>query len=77
MSLDKRFEGDLVAFGKGEMLTALTPIKGSAGYVAIEWVTETLQATKGASSFCPAPWWGRPCAGSPLSGSSVRCLPSH
>jgi hypothetical protein len=27
MSLDKRFEGDLVATGKGEMLTALTPIK--------------------------------------------------
>ena len=25
MSLDKRFEGDLVATGQGEMLTALTP----------------------------------------------------
>ena len=33
--MDKRFEGDLAAIGKGEMLTALTPVKGSAGYVAI------------------------------------------
>ena len=36
MSLDKRFEGDLVATGRGQMLTAMTPVQGSAGYVAIE-----------------------------------------
>ncbi len=47
MSLDKRFEGDLVATGKGEMLTALTPIKSSAGYVAIERVTGTLHGRSG------------------------------
>jgi hypothetical protein len=51
MSLDKRFEGDLVATGKGEMLTALTPIKGSAGYVAIERVTGTLQGRSGSFVF--------------------------
>ena len=51
MSLDKRFEGDLVATGKGEMLTALTPTKGSAGYVAIERVTGTLQGRSGSFVF--------------------------
>jgi hypothetical protein len=51
MSLDKQFEGDLVAAGKGEMLTALTPIKGSAGYVAIERVTGTLQGRSGSFIF--------------------------
>jgi len=51
MSLDKRFEGDLVATGRGEMLTALTPIKGSAGYVAIERVTGTLHGRSGSFVF--------------------------
>lgn len=51
MSLDKRFEGDLVAVGKGEMLTALTPVKGSAGYVAIERVTGALQGRSGSFTF--------------------------
>jgi len=51
MSLDKRFEGDLVATGKGEMLTALTPTKGSAGYVAIERVTGTLLGRGGSFVF--------------------------
>lgn len=51
MSLDKRFEGDLVATGQGEMLTALTPVKGSAGYVAIERVTGTLQGRSGSFVF--------------------------
>ncbi|WP_298827049.1 DUF3224 domain-containing protein [uncultured Piscinibacter sp.] len=51
MSLDKRFEGDLVATGKGEMLTALTPTTGSAGYVAIERVTGTLQGRRGSFVF--------------------------
>lgn len=51
MSLDKRFEGDLVATGKGEMLTALTPVKSSAGYVAIERVTGTLQGRTGSFVF--------------------------
>ena len=47
LALDKTFEGDLVAVGKGEMLTAMTQTKGSAGYVAIERVTGTLQGRKG------------------------------
>ena len=51
MSLDKRFEGDLTATGKGEMLTALTPIRGSAGYVAIERVTGTLHGRSGSFVF--------------------------
>jgi len=51
MSLDKRFEGDLVAVGKGEMLTALTLIKGSAGYVALERVTGALHGHAGSFVF--------------------------
>src|SRR5260370_32924887 len=35
MSIDKQFHGDLEATGKGQMLTAGTDVKGSAGYVAI------------------------------------------
>ncbi len=51
MSLDKVFEGDLAAVGKGEMLTALTMTKGSAGYVAIERVTGTLHGKTGSFVF--------------------------
>jgi Protein of unknown function (DUF3224)/3-demethylubiquinone-9 3-methyltransferase len=51
MSLSKRFEGDLVAVGQGEMLTALTPVKGSAGYVAIERITGTLHGRAGSFVF--------------------------
>jgi hypothetical protein len=47
MSLGKTFDGDLVATGQGEMLTALTPVQGSAGYVAIERVTGTLHGRAG------------------------------
>jgi hypothetical protein len=51
MALHKRFEGDLVAKSEGEMLTALTPVKGSAGYVAIERVTGTLDGHSGSFVF--------------------------
>lgn len=51
MALSKRFAGDLVAVGEGEMLTALTPVKGSAGYVAIERVTGTLDGKAGSFVF--------------------------
>jgi hypothetical protein len=51
MSLSKRFEGDLVGTGQGEMLTAMTPVKGSAGYVAIERVTGTLHGRAGSFVF--------------------------
>lgn len=47
MSLDKQFRGDLEATGKGQMLTAMTPVQGSAGYVAIEKVTGTLKGRTG------------------------------
>jgi hypothetical protein len=47
MNLDKQFTGDLTATSKGQMLTAMTDVKGSAGYVAIERVTGTLQGRDG------------------------------
>jgi len=47
MTLDKQFHGDLEGTSKGEMLTAMTAVKGSAGYVAIERVTGTLRGRKG------------------------------
>lgn len=47
MSLDKTFQGDLEATGRGEMLFARTATDGSAGYVAIEHVTGTLAGRSG------------------------------
>ena len=47
MSIDKQFHGVLEAKSKGEMLSAGTPTKGSAGYVAIERVTGTLGGKHG------------------------------
>jgi hypothetical protein len=48
MSIDKQFHGNLVGSSKGQMLTAGTSVKGSAGYVAIEQVTGTLHGRSGA-----------------------------
>jgi Protein of unknown function (DUF3224) len=47
MSIDKQFHGDLEGTSKGEMLTAGTHVKGSAGYVAIERVSGTLHGRSG------------------------------
>jgi len=47
LSIDKRYHGDLEAAGKGQMLTAMTDVKGSAGYVAIERVTGSLRGHSG------------------------------
>jgi len=47
MSIDKTFQGDLDATSKGEMLSARTPVKGSAGYVAIEQVSGILSGKNG------------------------------
>ena len=47
MSLDKTFHGTLDASSKGEMLSARTPVDGSAGYVAIELVTGELAGKRG------------------------------
>lgn len=46
-SLDKQFHGDLEAASKGEMLAAMTAVQGSAGYVAMERVTGTLNGQTG------------------------------
>jgi len=46
-SLDKQYHGDLEAMSKGEMLTAGSSVKGSAGYVAMERVSGTLNGRKG------------------------------
>jgi hypothetical protein len=47
LALDKTFHGDLEATSKGQMLTASTETKGSAGYVAIERVTGTVRTAAG------------------------------
>ena len=47
LSIDKQFHGDLEGTSRGEMLTAGSSVKGSAGYVAIEHVTGTLQGRSG------------------------------
>jgi hypothetical protein len=47
MSIDKQFHGDLEATSRGEMLTAMTSVPGSAGYVAIERVSGTLRGRAG------------------------------
>jgi hypothetical protein len=46
-SIEKQFHGDLEATSKGEMLSAGTSVKGSAGYVAIERVTGALGGRSG------------------------------
>lgn len=47
MSIDKQFHGDLDATSKGQMLSAMGSVKGSAGYVAMEKVSGTLKGRRG------------------------------
>ena len=48
MEIDKQFQGDLVGTSKGQMLMAgSSSVKDSAGYVAIEKVTGTLNGRRG------------------------------
>jgi Protein of unknown function (DUF3224) len=47
MSIDKQFHSDLEATSKGDMLSATTGVKDSAGYVAIERVAGTLAGRSG------------------------------
>jgi hypothetical protein len=47
MSIDKQFHGDLEATSIGQMLTVMTDVKGSAGYVAMEQVSGTLHKLRG------------------------------
>lgn len=46
-SIDKQISGDLVATTAGQMLSAMTETKGSAGYVAIEHVDGVLHGRRG------------------------------
>jgi hypothetical protein len=48
MSIEKQFHGDLEAASFGQMLTAVSSVKGSAGYVAIEQVAGSLHGQSGA-----------------------------
>jgi len=45
--LTKKFSGDLQASARGQMLSAGTTTRGSAGYVAIDHVTGELDGRKG------------------------------
>jgi Protein of unknown function (DUF3224) len=47
MTIEKQWHGDLEGTSRGQMLTAGTAVKNSAGYVAIEKVTGTLNGRKG------------------------------
>ena len=47
MTIDKQFHGDLEGTSVGQMLSAQTDVKGSAGYVAIEKVTGKLSGRTG------------------------------
>jgi hypothetical protein len=47
MSINKTIAGDLVAVTTGQMLSAMTSVKDSAGYVAIERVEGTLHGKNG------------------------------
>jgi len=47
MTIDKQFHGDLEATSVVEMMTAMTGVKGSASYVALERVTGILDGRRG------------------------------
>lgn len=47
MAIEKSFFGPLKAKSRGQMISAMTPTQGSAGYVAIEQVEGTLDGKKG------------------------------
>ena len=47
MAIDKTFHGSLSGQSKGEMLSAMTTTRGSAGYVAIEQVQGMLDGKEG------------------------------
>ena len=46
-TITKTFHGPLDGSSRGEMLATGTAVKGSAGYVAMEQVTATLEGRKG------------------------------
>jgi len=46
-AIEKTFHGPLSGTSRGEMLAAMTAVKGSAGYVALEQVSATLEGRSG------------------------------
>ena len=59
MTIDKRFHGPLEAVSKGEMLAVQGDVKGSAGYVAMERVTGTLNGKRGSFVLQHNAWMDR------------------
>jgi hypothetical protein len=47
MTLEKTFHGDIDATSRGQMLTAMSEVKGSAGYVAVERVEGSVHGRSG------------------------------
>lgn len=47
MTIEKRYTGDLKGNGAGQMLSARSAVAGSAGYVAIEHFSGTLEGRAG------------------------------
>jgi hypothetical protein len=47
MTIDKTFRGGIAGASLGQMLTGMTAVKGSAGYVAIERVTGSVDGKQG------------------------------
>lgn len=47
LTIDKQFHGGIDATSKGQMLSAMTAVKGSGGYVALEQVTGSVEGRKG------------------------------
>ena len=47
MTIDKTFTGDIEGTSKGQMLTAMGSVKGSAAYVAVERVTGSVHGKRG------------------------------
>lgn len=47
MSIEKTFHGGIQGTSKGEMLSCMTSVKGSAGYVAIEQFTGQVEDKEG------------------------------
>jgi len=47
LTLDKQYKGELDGQSKGEMLSAMTAVQGSAGYVAVERVHGALHGRTG------------------------------
>lgn len=50
LAMEKRFSGGLEGTSRGEMLSSMTAVEGSAGYVAIERVEGTLAGRRGTFS---------------------------